>query len=334
MLSKTIADAEARIQRRNIVELGENAPVSIFALLIKPVQRLCQYPLLFKEIVREMASSTVDTFGYEPPKLGTTHQALYCPRDGLNKAKFVLASLEDVALLVNERVHQRERELQLLDELNPSTLRSVEGREYTKHSIMRLVASLKMELHAHIDLDQPDVLKIRTRTSKAKPSSPVRLRPSVLASFTRSSQRASVEDDNTSPLSKLYIFSDSVISVERVSAGSYEVTAHWPLQEVQASVVEALESSAELDEGHMLSEVSSMREGSVDEHVSMRELPGGPYLKLHRGLEVMRCYCDLKEAREASNLIARLDAELEALSSRRVQGASSGEGTWSASFGG
>ena len=55
-LERYIAQAENQIRNANLVQRGPAAGgvVSLFDYLIKPVQRLCQYPLLFRQIAKEM----------------------------------------------------------------------------------------------------------------------------------------------------------------------------------------------------------------------------------------------------------------------------------------
>ena len=59
-LAKVVTATEDQITRRNVVEKGVTSHVSIFAFLIKPVQRLCQYPLLFREVLKAMPSDPSD----------------------------------------------------------------------------------------------------------------------------------------------------------------------------------------------------------------------------------------------------------------------------------
>ena len=51
-LAKAIAHCERLATRRRIIDKGATSQVSIYAFLIKPVQRLCQYPLLFREVLK------------------------------------------------------------------------------------------------------------------------------------------------------------------------------------------------------------------------------------------------------------------------------------------
>ena len=67
---------------------GREAVAPLFASLIKPVQRLCQYPLLFREIVAE----------------------LHVAREAHAAAESALGALEGSVTDVNERVRQRERD--------------------------------------------------------------------------------------------------------------------------------------------------------------------------------------------------------------------------------
>ena len=53
-ISRMVGEAEEGIRRQRIVDLGDSTPVSLWAFLIRPVQRLCQYPLLYKEVLKEM----------------------------------------------------------------------------------------------------------------------------------------------------------------------------------------------------------------------------------------------------------------------------------------
>jgi len=302
MLSKAIADAEAHIQRRNIVERGENAPVSIFAFLIKPVQRLCQFPLLFKEIVKAMSPPTNRKF--EPPKPGTARNAAFCPREGKEKAEYVLAVLEDVAQLVNDRVWLRERELRLLEELDTSRLQLGNPSQTSDIAIMGPTAALKMELRARIDLHSSTLAAKRNSMKNGSQSKSSK----VLANITdgiglRRSQQGDgrcklrMGEDCAQRLSKLYILADSVICADpATTGGTFNVLAHWPLRLVHARVVidnEADESVAEPPSGH---------------------------LEIRNGREILTCWCDLKDASEVSTLIAKLQSDLAALSNRRNLG--------------
>ena len=53
-ISRMVGEAEEGIRRQRIVDRGDSTPVSLWAFLIRPVQRLCQYPLLYKEVLKEM----------------------------------------------------------------------------------------------------------------------------------------------------------------------------------------------------------------------------------------------------------------------------------------
>jgi hypothetical protein len=93
--------------------------VSIFALLIKPVQRLCQYPLLYREVVRAMpaeelcaARSTTDEGRSSPAPFDQ------CDVHG------VLALLDAAAVDANQRVRHAEVESRLWSELGGTEWRA------------------------------------------------------------------------------------------------------------------------------------------------------------------------------------------------------------------
>jgi len=106
-LDALVEAAEEEIGRAAAADAaGHDAPrVLIFAYIIKPVQRLCQYPLLFKEVIKVMAEAMPTAEARET--LGA-----------------VLAQLERAAADVNERVRRVETEARLWAELGNNEWRS------------------------------------------------------------------------------------------------------------------------------------------------------------------------------------------------------------------
>lgn len=107
-LLKTVAEAEVAIASAD----DAVGAVSIFALLIKPVQRLCQYPLLFREVVQAMAADSG----------GGADGGADCGEEELRR---VLALLEGAAADVNERVRGAEVEARLWTELSGTEWRGL-----------------------------------------------------------------------------------------------------------------------------------------------------------------------------------------------------------------
>ena len=104
-IARLLAVAEEGIRQVRIAERGDGAPVALLSLLIKPVQRLCQYPLLFRDIASQMGG---------PPLADAPPNA--CPYRGRGKAEYVLEALEAVAQMVNAKVRALELQHRLRDE--------------------------------------------------------------------------------------------------------------------------------------------------------------------------------------------------------------------------
>ena len=104
-LERYIAQAENQIRTANLMQRGPAAGgvVSLFDYLIKPVQRLCQYPLLFRQIAKEMqllaepeggaaAGQRKKSVRFELGEGGGGDGEAW-PRGGIAKAKLVLQVL-------------------------------------------------------------------------------------------------------------------------------------------------------------------------------------------------------------------------------------------------
>ena len=113
-LDQIVAEAEAAIKAAND---DDTQPFAIFALLIKPVQRLCQYPLLFREVVKAMpsgGSSGGGGGGGAAPTADSANQ----------EAQNVLTLLDRAAVSVNERVRLAEVESEMNSAFGESDWRS------------------------------------------------------------------------------------------------------------------------------------------------------------------------------------------------------------------
>ena len=133
----SISQAEKQIRNANLMQRGPAAAgvVSLFDYLIKPVQRLCQYPLLFREIAKEMkllaepaggaaagqrkksvrfdlsgcgggGGGSVSGGGVSGGNGGGGGEAW--PRGGCAKARLVLQVLEDTVAGINDKVRQQQ----------------------------------------------------------------------------------------------------------------------------------------------------------------------------------------------------------------------------------
>ena len=118
-LERYIAQAENQIRNANLVQRGPAAGgvVSLFDYLIKPVQRLCQYPLLFRQIAKEMellaepeggaaAGQRKKSVRFELGEGGGGVGEAW-PRGGIAKAKLVLQVLEDTVAGINDKARQQ-----------------------------------------------------------------------------------------------------------------------------------------------------------------------------------------------------------------------------------
>ena len=118
-LERYIAQAENQIRTANLVQRGPAAGgvVSLFDYLIKPVQRLCQYPLLFRQIAKEMqllaepeggaaAGQRKKSVRFELGEGGGGDGEAW-PRGGIAKAKLVLQVLEDTVAGINDKARQQ-----------------------------------------------------------------------------------------------------------------------------------------------------------------------------------------------------------------------------------
>ena len=223
-LAKLVEATEAQITRRNIVERGVTMHVSIHAFLIKPVQRLCQYPLLYREVLKALPKEDHHPSPQHPigggaggrlrPKGGAAAPAP-TSASGRGKASYVLAVLEEVAQDVNDKVKQQEERSNVVQKLmahghsNPQTVVS---------AVLGPAAALQLEIR--VELLLLDLKDAHSMSEK-------------LAAWARTLSFQKVGAKGKS--GKLFIFRDRLLLARPASGGeSFLMLACWPLDETTA----------------------------------------------------------------------------------------------------
>ena len=214
-LRRYVESAQEQMRQRNIAMSGDTGPVSLFGYLIKPVQRLCQYPLLFKEIVVAM-SGDAGAIAVEP--LADT-----CPRGGPAKACYVMRVIEETVNEVNEKVRQIETSARLHAELGKQILPG--GKPSAKAHVLSSAGAPGARLQREVRISMQEIAPAVGGRSAPWP--------------------------RAGSLGKLYLFSDNLVVATlrggEVAAGGdaagggsaarkYHVHACWPLAEVTMSL--------------------------------------------------------------------------------------------------
>ena len=201
--------AEEAIRSDAAADGADGAPVLLFSYLVKPVQRLCQYPLLYREVVRELArrADGDDGGGDEG--------------GALEQARAVLGSLEAAAADVNARVRRIELEGRLWDELGASC---AQWRE--KMGEVGATLALRAELAVEIVAE-----------GRQQPRQPAATVAGKVGRVTRSlsfRRRPKAEVHG-----KVYVFTDCVLVARGGGAGKggYRLAASWPLHEIEISLL-------------------------------------------------------------------------------------------------
>ena len=198
-IARLLATAEEGIRQVRIAERGDGAPVALLSLLIKPVQRLCQYPLLFRDIASQMGG---------PPLADAPPNA--CPYRGRGKAEYVLDALEAVAQMVNAKV--RALELQ--------HRRRAEFGGGGGDALSLLGPALSLRCEARITFEK--------RAAKAPASLSFSIGRSL--SFRRKGARKD---------GKLYVFAHVVlIAAAEKDGATYRPLVTWPAKETTAELKE------------------------------------------------------------------------------------------------
>ena len=300
-LAKLVVETEAQLTRRNIVERGANSHVSIYAFLIKPVQRLCQYPLLYKEVLKALpadapAAASLDegsgkrAGGRLRPQGGAAAPAP-SGASGRAKAEYVLAVLEEVAQDVNNKVRQQEERARIVGNLE-------RGGHFATNAVVSAVlgpaAALVLEMRVQLNvLELNDAYSIGERfASWARTLSlqPKR-RGTALASRTRPG--------------KLFIFQDRLLLARpSTNDDAFLMLACWPLEEVTAK----LGTHGALPTAPIAEDAPAAANST-----------GGRVLVLSRADERVEIGCAPGEAQKALKHINELQDELLELRKRRAR---------------
>lgn len=304
-LAHVVEATEQQITRRNIVERGISGQASIYAFLIKPVQRLCQYPLLFREVFKalpqDLPGASVD--GGVPSAAGalgaTAAGGRLRPRGGAAapapksasvraKTEYILAVLEEVAKDVNEKVRQQEDGDRILAELT-------RGGHHDPHAVVSAVlgpaAALVLELKVNMltdDSGKPSGVAEEAETLGQR-----------VASWGRKLGGKRSKQGVQARPGKLFLFRDRMLLAKPSSHGeAFSMVACWPLEEVEVKAGQALATV------HGASSLSDAGEASIS---------------AVRGQERLECACTSAEAAQFASRVSELQVELNALRLRHAR---------------
>ena len=240
-LARIVQETEDQITRRQIIEKGVTSHVSIFAFLIKPVQRLCQYPLLYREVVKALPPDSPSPHGAkDASQPRVTEKRRLRPRGGAAavpasvsvraKANYVLEVLEEVALDVNEKVRQREDGMRILGAL---TSRGHGDPSAVVAAVLGPAAALTLELKGHILSESIEAGAGNAYAASATESLTSRLATHVRKiSVTAASTFGSGRGSYVPRPGKVFLFRDRLLLAKSsTDDDNFKMITCWPLGE-------------------------------------------------------------------------------------------------------